>query len=337
MMNRPTTTAFAALALTALLGAGCSSTPKGAMTDIGGDQYASLESTASTSAAESRTRREKQAIKTVFVIVMENHDWSAIKSGGSSPYIQSLLKVGGHAERYFSPRDIHPSEPNYVWMEAGDNLAIQDDDGPDQNHRTTKAHLVTQLDTAGVSWRSYQEGISGTDCPLEARGRYQPKHNPMIFFDDQTDNRNPTSPRCIEHFRPEAELAQDLLDDKVAAYNFITPDMCHDMHDGSGCETGDLVKNGDLWLSREVPKILDSKAYKDGGALFIAWDENEGNPNESIGLMVMSPLAKPGYANDIAYTHSSLVRTLQDVFAVGPYLRDAEQATDLSDFFVSYP
>jgi phospholipase C len=196
---------------------------------------------------------------------------------------------------------------------------------------------VTQLDTAGVSWRSYQEGISGTECPLGAQGRYQPKHNPMIFFDDQTDNRDPQSKRCIEHFRPESELAADLANDTVAEYNFITPDMCHDMHDGNGCETGDLVKNGDLWLSRELPNLFASKAYKDGGALFVVWDENEGQPSESIGMLVMSPLAKKGHVNELRYTHSSLVRTLQDIFAVGPYLRDAEQATDLSDFFVSYP
>jgi hypothetical protein len=321
----------------ALLVGACTAKTKGSPSDIGGDKYAHLESTPSTPASESRTRRDTHTIKTAFVIVMENHDWSAIKSGRSAPYIQSLFDEGGHAERYFSPRDLHPSEANYIWMEAGDNLAIFDDDGPDLNHRTTKAHLVTQLDNAGVAWKTYQEGITGTECPLASRGHYQPKHNPMVFFDDQTDDRDARSARCIEHMRPYAELERDLAEGTTAEYNFITPDTCHDMHDFEGCETPDVVKNGDLWLSRELPKIFASKAYKEGGALFIVWDENEGNPGDSIGMMVLSPFAKKGYQNDIAYTHSSLLRTMQDVFAVGPYLRDAEGANDLSDFFVSYP
>jgi phosphatidylinositol-3-phosphatase len=326
-----------ALITTALLGSGCAAKPKGSPADIGGAKYAHLETAPSTPAAESRSRRANHTIKTVFVIVMENHDWSGIKSGRSAPYLKSLFASGARSESYFSPRDIHPSEPNYIWMEAGDNLAITDDDPPGLNHRTTKAHLVTQLDTAGVPWRSYQEGISGTECPLNGRGRYQPKHNPVIFFDDQTDHGDLRSARCIEHVRPYEELERDLADDKVTGYNFITPDMCHDMHDSEGCETPDAVRNGDLWLSRELPKIFASTAYKEGGALFIVWDENEGNPSESIGMVVLSPFAKKSYENHIRYTHSSLLRTVQDIFAIGPYLRDAEEAADLSDLFVSYP
>jgi hypothetical protein len=31
----------------------------------------------------------------------------------------------------------------------------------------------------------------------------------------------------------------------------------------------------DQWLARNVPLILESDAYKQGGALFIIWDEAE--------------------------------------------------------------
>jgi hypothetical protein len=31
----------------------------------------------------------------------------------------------------------------------------------------------------------------------------------------------------------------------------------------------------DQWLARNVPLILESDAYKQGGALFIIWDETE--------------------------------------------------------------
>src|SRR5580765_2723641 len=126
-------------------------------------------------------------IKTVWIILMENHNWSQIKGSSSAPYINNtLLPMASHAEQYFNPPGIHPSEPNYIWLEAGNNLGITADGLPSSNHRNTTAHLVTQLESSGISWKSYQEGISGQSCPLSNSGLYAPKHNPMVFFDDVT-------------------------------------------------------------------------------------------------------------------------------------------------------
>ena len=123
----------------------------------------------------------------------------------------------------------------------------------------------------------------------------------------------------------------------MSRYNFITPNLCDDMHD-SCAPTNDPVKQGDTWLSTEVPKILASSAYKNNGALFITWDE-AATGDGPIGMIVLSPLAKGGgYSNAIHYTHSSTVRTVQEIFRVQPpFLRDAANATDLSDLFVTFP
>ncbi len=286
---------------------------------------------------ETMSAHAAHAIKTVWVIVMENHDWSSIRGNPSAPYINgTLLSLGAHAERYTSPQAIHPSEPNYIWMEAGDELGIADDDDPELNYRTTKNHLTRRLENANLSWKSYQEAITPDLCPLASSGRYGAKHNPMVFFDDVTDGRDPHSAHCIAHVRPYEELAGDLISSNVARYNFITPDLCNDMHDSAGCPTPDSVANGDAWLAREVPKILASKAYQEGGAIFLTWDESEGQ-DAPIGMIAISPFAKRGYASMQAYTHSSLVRTVQDVFAVGPYMRDAANVVALDDLFVAYP
>ena len=37
----------------------------------------------------------------------------------------------------------------------------------------------------------------------------------------------------------------------------------------------------------------------------------------------------------LTYTHSSDLRTMQEIFHVGPFLGDAANATDLSDLFDS--
>ena len=159
----------------------------------------------------------------------------------------------------------------------------------------------------------------------------------MVFFEDVTDGRDPYSPHCIAHVRPYDDLAGNLATGNVAQYNFITPDMCHDMHDSAGCETPNQVANGDAWLSREVPKILASKEYQEGGVVFITWDESEGALDEPIGLIALSKNAKPGYAGSIKYSHSSLVRTVQDIFAMRPYMRDSNNVAGLDDLFVAYP
>jgi hypothetical protein len=122
----------------------------------------------------------------------------------------------------------------------------------------------------------------------------------------------------------------------VADYNFITPNLCDDSHGANGCPS-DLIRAGDTWLSTEVPKIMASNAYKNGGAIFITWDESETNgaPDVPIGMLLLSPLAKGnGYTSTIKYYHSSMVRTVEEVFLPGvPLLNDAANQPPLSDLF----
>ncbi|MDQ6603298.1 MAG: alkaline phosphatase family protein [Chloroflexota bacterium] len=278
------------------------------------------------------------AIRTIFLIMMENHNWSDIHGSTSAPYINSLLPLSAHAEQYFNPPGIHPSEPNYLWLEAGTNFGILNDAEPAVNHQSTTQHLTSLLTSAGVSWKTYQESIDGTNCPLTSGGtdgKYAARHNPFVYFDDVTNTNSPASANCIAHNRPFPELATDLASNTLARYNFITPNVCDDMHDSTGCATLDSIKNGDTWLSQNVPTILNSAAYRNNGALFITWDEGEGGSDGPLGMIALSPLAKQGYANTLAYTHSSTLRTLEEFFGVTPLLGDAANATNLSDFFQS--
>ncbi len=285
-------------------------------------------------------------LQTVFVIVMENHSWSTIKMSDKAPYINgTLIPMGAHAENYKTPLGNHPSEPNYIWLEAGDNLGITNDDEPSANHQSTADHLTAQLSAANIPWKAYVEGISGDDCPLTGSGVYAPKHTPQLYFDDVTSNNDPTSTYCKAHIRPYTELADDLTKNTVARYNFITPDLCNDMHGfalGCGTQNFNEIGAGDDWLRVEVPKILASSAYKNNGVLFIVWDEGDtaifGPASDGpIPMIVLSPKAKANYSNNTTLTHSSMLRTFQEILGVGPLLRDAATATNLSEFFTSYP
>ena len=127
-------------------------------------------------AADGGTVPAREHIKTVWIIVMENQNWSSIKGSKSAPYINdTLLPMASHAEQYFNPLNIHPSLPNYIWMEAGTNFGIADDRSPLGNSQSTTQHLVTLLKNApqgAIEWRAYQENISGSDCPLSDKYPY---------------------------------------------------------------------------------------------------------------------------------------------------------------------
>src|SRR5436305_9086916 len=245
------------------------------------------------------------SIKTVFVILMENHNWSQIKGSPSAPYINNtLLPMASYAQQYYNPPGIHPSLPNYLWLEAGTNFGISNDNDPSRNHQSTVSHFVSQLKDAGVSWKSYQEDISGRTCPLSSASQYAPKHNPFVYFDDVTNGNNSSSAFCIAHIRPYGEFATDLQNNAVAQFVFITPNLCNDMHDDCS-PIRNSIRQGDTWLSNEIPRIMNSSAYQSGGAIFVTWDEGEGGDGP-IGMVVISSFAKGnGYSNTIHYTHGS--------------------------------
>ncbi|MGA7857360.1 MAG: alkaline phosphatase family protein [Terracidiphilus sp.] len=376
--------------------------------------------------------QDDHEIKHVFVIALENHDWTqpTTVAGGiqpiyqnpNAPFINSL--VNGTAVAFIDGRlvnisehvayatqyhnvlatasgsnpHIHPSEPQYIWAEAGTNFGVLNDADPYANNppnaQTTTQHLSGLLQRAGRTWKSYQEdtdlttssgklinlplpenqwtvplvslsGVFGPGNYLNAyddstQYNYAPKHNPMVFFTDTNGGDNTTtSNRLAGHYAPMQQLAFDLANDRVAEYNWITPDQYNEMHSGltggfAGL-TGDAaqIKAGDNTVSRLVPLIMSSRAYRDGGAIILWWDESESDGeagdnaddfDHTIGEIVISNLAHPNvdglpYASSLDYSHSSDLRTMQEIFHVratggsSPYLGDAANATDLSDLF----
>jgi hypothetical protein len=285
--------------------------------------------------AHASTTGLKKVTGSIFVIVMENTSWSEIRGSKSAPYINSLLThpQASYAKNYNNPPGVHPSLGNYLWMEAGTRFGIKDNIPPTDpdNQIRGQDHLVKQLQKGGISWKSYQEDISGTDCPLRKRGNYAPKHNPFIYFDDVTEGFTPASPYCIAHVRPFKELARDLASNTVAKYVFITPNQCNDMHD-TCAPINNAIKQGDDWLKIVAPAIMASRAYQNDGALIIIWDEAS-TDDGPIGFILLSPRAKGnGYSNNIYYNHGSLLRTIEMNYGL-PYLNDAKIQQDLSDLF----
>src|SRR6185436_14786871 len=100
-------------------------------------------------------------IQTVFVIVMENVSWSAIKGSAAAPFINNtLLAAAAYCEQYYSPPGVASSLPDYFWLEGGTNFGITTGPEPASARISNTNHLVTQLLNAGISWKGYFESIS---------------------------------------------------------------------------------------------------------------------------------------------------------------------------------
>jgi phosphatidylinositol-3-phosphatase len=362
-----------------------------------------------------------QQIGDVFYIAMENHNWTQpssvtginqIKGNSAAPFINSLVDplnpnsaMVSYASNYQNVAPtLHPSEPNYVWQEAGVSGPLNDADPyantPNNivNAPNLSALLQTKYGTSG--WKSYQEDIdlvpnsgsvnhpgansltstvapqgqwnvptssfSGTSLsytnPYNGSDQYNfaVKHDGQLFF-TATNGGTATAPDAspsnpeTNYYAPLHQLQTDLNNNTVAKYNWITPDQYNDMHSAlstnftyngvtylAGTDE-EQIALGDNFLSIIVPEIEASQAFQNNGEIVIWNDETEGDQSagSTAGFssmeIVISPLAKgDAYTNDIYYTHSSDLRTLQDIFGVygdAPYLGGAAGATSLSDLF----
>jgi hypothetical protein len=343
-------------------------------------------------------------IKKVFVIAMENHNWTqpnTVTSPGqiflnpAAPFINSLVNgTAGisdqvsYATNYQAAMiGLHPSEPNYVWAESGqafNTLGTDDDpfhlDCTEDTNIHSDQHLAAFLTKRNRSWRSYQEDANvdlTTNVPLlpdswtapifshsgnftlpavnaynfTTQFNYAAKHNPQIFFQD-TNLGCPA--QLTKTYPPLQQLPLDLQSNDLADYTWITPDQYNDQHSrlalgyGSfGSTDQGAIAQGDNFVARVVPLIMASQAYQDGAAILLWWDETEGGDTDqfTIPFIVISKNAhknvggKP-FFNAIKYSHSSFLRTMQEIFDVDPdhgfpFLGDAVNATDLRDLFKS--
>ena len=250
---------------------------------------------------------------TVFTIVLENHSRGEILGNASAPFINQLAKQNAVAEGYHDSF-VHPSEPNYLWMVAGQNFGILDDNDPGSHHLDSTSHVADQIERGGLTWKAYQESM-GAPCGLTSHGRYAAKHDPFVYFNDVTGWDGTAfhpETRCNTHVVDYTQLDVDLANHAVPDYVFITPNLDNDMHDGS-------IAQGDTWLANEMPKLLGSDEFNKGGVIFLMWDEGGGSPSaDDPPFIVISPNAKPGVTSLTDYDTSSYLKTVESMLGVAP-------------------
>ncbi len=157
----------------------------------------------------------------------------------------------------------------------------------DNFHKLPATGLGNQLSDAGISWKAYMEGFTG-DC-FSSPYPYALKHNPFAYYGGD----------CPANVAPMTDLASD-LNGNTPQLSWITPGMCN-------------------------PQITSSTAWKQGGVLFITWDES-GAADGRVALLVVAPKLRRQLTMPL--NHYSLLATIADRLQV-PRLGLAKQATSL--------
>lgn len=256
----------------------------------------------------------------IWVIVFENKPSDTIIGSADAPYLNELVRTSGLATSYQAVA--HPSQLNYLALFSGSTQRVTDN----EPHDIDAKNLADQIEAAGRTWHVYAENVppncsqavTAQDGP-DGPGTYARKHEPAISFRSISRSRT----RCANI------LPLTGFDPGAADFSLIIPNLTHDMHDGT-------IRQGDDWARAFVPQILQSAAWRDGGALFITFDEglDTTTPPNLIATIVSGPSVRPGMTSAVPHTHYSLLRTIQDSFGL-PCLEDSCAANTLGEFFTS--
>jgi hypothetical protein len=219
--------------------------------------------------------------------------------------------------------------------------------------------LAGQLTSRGLTWKGYMEDMgsdpardNGTACahpPLgtpdrtqqaSATDQYATRHNPFVYFHSIIDDAAACAARDVPFTQLQSDLASAATTPNLS---FVVPDLCHDGHDAACADGGPGgLPAADAFLRAWVPRIVASPAFRADGLLVVTFDEAENDssaccgeqpgPNTPApggqsggpgggrtGAVLLSPFIRPGTTSAQQYNHYSLLRSIEDVFAL-PHL-----------------
>jgi len=252
--------------------------------------------------------RAAAAAPHVMVVVEENREYPEVIGNPSAPYVNSLASQYGLATQAYATT--HPSLPNYLELIAGTTFGITDDCTACSVEGTT---LVDQLQAAGLDWRAYMEGVPGP-CYGGAftSAGYAKKHDPFMYVRHIAGN-----PGECGRVVPFSQLASDLAAGASGpAFMWVTPNLCDDGHD---CSTQTM----DSWLANNLPGVLSSSWYQEGGAVIVTWDEGTtsvgccgGASGGHVATVVVSASTRGGVTLPYAVDHAGTLRTIEDMYGL---------------------
>jgi phosphatidylinositol-3-phosphatase len=259
----------------------------------------------------------------VWIITEENHSYE--NATASMPYLMSLANQYGLATQSYA--DMHNSLSTLMHLTAGETVTLNDN--------TTLFfdvdNITRQLLTHGLTWRSYQESIPHAGFEGIGAYPYVKRHDPLAYFTDTN-----TASEALNAVPYPADITNDI----GANYNYVTPNLLNDAHDGT-------MQAADNWLRTHVPAILARPEFQPGGdgIMIITFDEgNLGSDNRCNATMsrgcgghiltvVVGPQVRRGFKSAHWYNHESVLKTACVALGIESCPGQAKTAAAMDDFF----
>ncbi|KAI0480094.1 acid phosphatase phoa [Xylariaceae sp. FL0804] len=258
-------------------------------------------------AATAKTLSPKSHVKgkafdRLAIIWLENTDYDMAIG---DPNLAWLAKKGITLSGYHAVT--HPSQPNYVASIAGDYFGMENDDF--NQIVSNVSTVVDLLEDKGISWAHYQEhmpysGYEGLEYVNQETGAndYVRKHNPAISFNANAGN--------VDRLAVDKNLTmfyEDLANDALPQWMFITPNMTNDGHDSSVTVAGSFTRSF-------LEPLLDDPRFMRNTLVLVTFDENETYTIQNRVLAILLGDAVPdrlvGTTDTNYYNHYSEIATV---------------------------
>lgn len=205
-------------------------------------------------------------------------------------------------------------------------------------------NLVRQFTVQGKTWKGYFQSMPSVGYMGYQYGLYVRRHNPFAFYTDVFYN-----PLEQRHMVPlDGYLLPDIENNNLANFTWISPDLDHDAHNGTGNQAA--LEAADQYLQTFLPQLLASPPFQAGGngVLLVTFDEGEltgggdnecgGNPDPGdcgghIWQVLIGPHVKRGYQSSTHYMQGSQVRMFCDLLGLTSCPGDGAGSPGMGEFF----
>ena len=278
------------------------------------------------------------------VVVMEENR-SIGEASQYMPYLKSLATQYGQGMELYS--DSHGSWLAYGELTSGLNPFHGSGDGglcsgDGCSQTITIDNLVRRFASQGITWKGYFQSMPSIGYLGYQYGDYVRRHNPFAFYSDVVND--PSEQNNLYPLDP--YLEQDIANNNLAEFTWISPDLEHDAHNGS--DEQQALAAADAYLQTFVPQLLASAPFQAGGdgVLVVTFDEGELSGDNQCGTdpepnncgghvwhVVIGPQVKPGYQSNTHYKQASQLRMFCDLLGLNSCPGDGAGAPSMSEFF----
>lgn len=245
----------------------------------------------------SLSAQAKSSFNKVMIVVLENTNYA---KAISQPFLAELAKKGASLDNMTALT--HPSQGNYISMIAGDTFGITNDKNIDLDQK----HIGDLLEAKGMTWKVYAEDYPG-NCFLGATsGKYVRKHVPFLSFKNVS-----TNPARCKNIVNSAQMDLDIKNNNLPNYSFYIPNLSNDGHD-----TG--VSFADSFVGKKFGPLFQTANFMDQMLFVVTFDESGAkNNNNQIYTVLIGDSVIPGAQSTNAYTHYSILKTIEAAWGLG--------------------